>query len=161
MKFLWTLWPKNGLYGRHWLSLCVWIIALCHKTKQKMWLRSGRSMRPIRNTLLFLRLFAGTIRNRPLGHSTRPIRNTSLILRLYAGTIRNRTQGQSMRPIRNTSLFLGLHAGTIRESVNIIDFKKWISQRGVGWTKCMAFLYIFISIQSRSSQTVMGISDGG
>ena len=35
---------------------------------------------------------AETIRNRTRGQSTHPIQNTSLFLRLYAGKIRNRTR---------------------------------------------------------------------
>ena len=49
------------------------------------------------------------------GRSTSPIRNTSLFLRLYAGTIRNRTPGQSESNPEHL-LVLRLHAGMIHKS---------------------------------------------
>ena len=44
-----------------------------------------------------------------------PIRNISLFLKLHAGTIRNRMWGLFTSPIRNTSFFLRPHVGTIHK----------------------------------------------
>ena len=62
---------EKTAYGRHWLSGRLRIIALC----------------PIWKTSQFLRLYAGTIRNKTSGRSSCPIRNTSLFFVLYTGTI--------------------------------------------------------------------------